>query len=75
MRTSSFFKSLLNLGSLDLVISGKVSKPILKAEFMVVPPILSAAIPVGATTIIFLSKSAFTTSNKVVLPVPAAPVK
>ena len=42
---------------------------------MVVPPILSAAIPVGATTIIFLSKSAFTTSNKVVLPVPAAPVK
>ena len=75
IRSSSFFKSLLNLGSFDLVISGKVSKPILKPELMVVPPILSAAMPVGATTIIFFSNSAFTASSRVVLPVPAAPVK
>ena len=55
---SRFFNNLANLGSLDLVITGIVSKPILKAEFMVVPPMFKAAIPVGATTI-FLEESWF----------------
>ena len=55
IKSSRFLSSLPNLGSLDLVISGIVSNPILKAELMVVPPILRAAIPVGATTIFFLS--------------------
>ena len=55
--------------------AGIVSKPILKAELIVVPPIFNAAMPVGATTIFFKDNWFFTLSKSVVLPVPAAPVR
>ena len=42
---------------------------------MVLPPILSAATPVGATTIFFNELASTTFSMRVVLPVPAAPVR
>ena len=45
------------------------------AEFMVLPPIFSAATPVGATTIFLRLFSSKTFSISVVLPVPAAPVR
>ena len=44
-------------------------------EWMVLPPALMAATPVGATTIQRLSLSLKTLFKKVVLPVPASPVK
>ena len=75
INNSSFFKSFLNRGSFDSWITGKVSNPILKAELMVLPPIFKAATPVGATTIFLRLHSSTTLSIKVVLPVPAAPVK
>ena len=53
INNSKFLSSFANLGSLDFVIKGIVSKPILKAELIVVPPMFKAAIPVGATTIFF----------------------
>ena len=53
INNSRFLNNLPNLGSLDFVMTGMISNPILKAEFIVVPPILRAAIPVGATTIFF----------------------
>lgn len=42
---------------------------------MVTPPALSAAIPVGATMAKFLCVDSLILRNKVVLPVPALPVK
>src|SRR5438093_9310614 len=42
---------------------------------MVTPPALMAATPVGATTAIFLKLCALMYFKKVVLPVPALPVK
>ena len=46
-----------------------------KKEWMVTPPALIAAIPVGASTIIRFGLSALSFRRKVVLPVPALPVK
>ena len=75
IKSSNFFNNFLKRGSLDSCITGNVSKPILKAEFMVLPPIFNAATPVGATTIFLRLFSSKTFSISVVLPVPAAPVR
>ena len=65
----------MNRGSFDSCMFGKVSKPILKAELIVLPPMFNAATPVGATTIFRKRHSSLTLSIIVVLPVPAAPVR
>lgn len=46
-----------------------------KNEWMVIPPALMAAMPVGASTIIRFGDSSFNRLRKVVLPVPAFPVR
>ena len=46
-----------------------------KNEWMVTPSALMAAMPVGATTIIRLDDSVLSRRRKVVLPVPALPVR
>ena len=46
-----------------------------KNELMVTPPALMAAIPVGATTTNFFSQVSCRFLRKVVLPVPALPVR
>ena len=75
INSSKFFSNFLKRGSFDSWITGKVSKPILNAELIVLPPIFNAATPVGATTIFFSKHSSLTRSISVVLPVPAAPVR
>ena len=49
-------------------------KGILKNEWSVCPPTLTAAMPVGASTICFLAVLAVMCFRKVDLPVPALPV-
>jgi hypothetical protein len=44
-------------------------------EWIVTPPAFKAAIPVGATTIVFLCVDWIISFNKVVLPVPAFQLK
>lgn len=46
-----------------------------KKEWMVTPPALMAAIPVGATMTVRLGDSFFRLRRKVVFPVPAFPVR
>ena len=46
-----------------------------KKEWMVTPPALMAAIPVGATMTVRLGDSFFRLCRKVVFPVPAFPVR
>jgi hypothetical protein len=46
-----------------------------KKEWMVTPPALIAAIPVGATTLIFLKHLSLIDFKNVVFPVPALPVR
>lgn len=47
----------------------------LEKEWMVTPPALMAAIPVGATMTVRLGDSFFRLCRKVVFPVPAFPVR
>ena len=63
------------LRSICSVVGTKVRGGIVNNECIVTPPALIAAIPVGATTMCFLRVFFTKLFRKVVLPVPALPVK